>query len=308
VPSAPVLHSDWACLLHVVQMKEMARKLGIVDFEVADLDLTATGAVPFDEFQAWWRMRMMFIHADKSGEGHLTRQEVKELARTLGIQISVRSMDIDGDDCIDFSEFFAWWNMRHKFDKFDKAKKGNLTYEEASELATSLGADVNFAEMDEDGDGLVDFKEFTEWYKMRRCFEKIDISGDGQLDHVEIKRLAYMLNMDLKIEDIDQDGGGEVDFQEFQKWWGGNKTRAQVMSRVAMQMDRDAANAVEEEPGLPAILFVGIALMLTALLLVPVIATIYSQYTIDGLDLIDCEEKKELVANAPGSLLHPACA
>jgi len=36
-----------------------------------------------------------------------------------------------------------------------------------------------FTEMDEDGDGNVDFKEFTEWYKMRRCFEKIDVSGDG---------------------------------------------------------------------------------------------------------------------------------
>eukprot|EP01051_Picozoa_sp_SAG22_P027123 SAG22_NODE_8922_length_621_cov_0.821839_2_plen_66_part_00 len=38
-----------------------------------------------------------------------------------------------------------------------------------------------------------------------------------------------MLNMDLKIEDIDKDGDGDVDFSEFQKWWGGNKTRAQVM-------------------------------------------------------------------------------
>ena len=135
-------------------MVEMAKGLGIVDFEVADMDLDSDGNVPFDEFVAWWRMRCMFMKFDVSGEGHLSRAEVQQLSRELGIQvcrayhlyntsaaagpdstvgcifrcqISVRSMDVDGDDCIDFSEFSAWWHMRHKYDKFDDDKTGQLT-------------------------------------------------------------------------------------------------------------------------------------------------------------------------------------
>ena len=283
------LDKDGSGELDKSEMIEMAKWMGIEGFEVADMDLTAAGMIPFDEFQAWWRMRMMFMQADTGGEGHLTRQEVKELARALGNQISVRSMDVDGDDCIDFSEFFSWWNMRHKFDKYDTNGNGVLSYEEADKLGSHLGATVNFQEMDEDGDGNVDFKEFTEWYKMRRCFEKIDVSGDGNLDHEEIKRLAYMLNMDLQIEDIDKSGDGEVDFAEFQKWWGGNKTRAQVMSRVAMQMDRDAANKEEAQPGLPAMVFVAMAAGLTALFVLPVFATILTSHNLNNWELVEEE-------------------
>lgn len=163
---------------------------------------------------------------------------------------------------------------------------------------------------------------------MRRCFEKIDVSGDGAtihrsapqlrckvqkeydrrnlvakrhahlslvvgaflemlhvsrvimtgtLDHEEIKRLAYMLGMDLKIEDIDKSGDGEVDFGEFQKWWSGNKTRAQVMSRVAMQMDRDKANAVEAEPGRPAAVYIGGAGLFTAMCVLPTVYSVLAQ-------------------------------
>lgn len=259
------------------EMVKMAELLRIQNFEVADMDLAAEGQIAFEDFQAWWRMRMMFIKADESGEDHLTRAEVQQLARSLGIQISVRSMDVDGDDCIDFSEFAVWWNMRHKFDTCDTNNNGALSYEEANSLGASLGAQVNFEEMDEDGDGTVDFKEFTEWYKMRRCFEKIDVSGDGALDHEEIKRLAYMLGMDLKIEDIDKDNDGEVDFAEFQKWWGGNKTRAQVMSRVAMQMDRDKANKVEQEPGPPAALYIAGAAFFTVITVLPTVFSVLRQ-------------------------------
>lgn len=86
-----------------------------------------------------------------------------------------------------------------------------------------------------------------------------------------------MLGMDLKIEDIDKDNDGEVDFTEFQKWWGGNKTRAQVMSRVAMQMDRDKANAVEVEPGPPAALYIGGAALFTAITVLPTVYSVLGQ-------------------------------
>ena len=100
-----------------------------------------------------------------------------------------------------------------------------------------------------------------------------------------------MLGMDLKIEDIDKDNDGEVDFTEFQKWWGGNKTRAQVMSRVAMQMDRDKANAVEVEPGPPAALYIGGAALFTVMTVLPTvwnvlgqIADLKTQAQLDGYD------------------------
>jgi hypothetical protein len=176
--------------------------------------------------------------------------------------------------------------MRHKFNKCDVNFNGVLSYEEANNLGAQLGATVDFKQMDQDGDGSVDFKEFTDWYKMRRCFEKIDVSGDGKLDHEEIKRLAYMLNMDLKIEDIDKSGDGEVDFPEFQTWWGGNKTRAQIMSRVAMQMDRDAANREDQVPGQPAIVFVAVSVGLTVLMVAPVLYSILDSHDVVGWNLV----------------------
>ena len=32
------------------------------------MDLAAPGAIEFNDFQAWWRMRMMFTKADVAGE------------------------------------------------------------------------------------------------------------------------------------------------------------------------------------------------------------------------------------------------
>ena len=88
---------------------------------------------------------------------------------------------------------------------------------------------------------------------------------------------------------VDKSGDGEVDFAEFQKWWGGNKTRAQVMSRVAMQMDRDAANKEEAQPGLPAMVFVAMAAGLTALFVLPVFATILTSHNLNNWELVEEE-------------------
>ena len=63
------------------EMLKMAEMLQIQNFEVADMDLAASGAISFEDFQAWWRMRMMFTKADVSGEDHLTRAEVQQLHR-----------------------------------------------------------------------------------------------------------------------------------------------------------------------------------------------------------------------------------
>ena len=76
---------------------------------------------------------------------------------------------------------------------------------------------------------------------------------------------------------IDKDNDGEVDFAEFQKWWGGNKTRAQVMSRVAMQMDRDKANKVEQEPGPPAAVYIGAAAAFTVITVLPTVYNVLTQ-------------------------------
>lgn len=133
-----LLDEDNSEKLDKAEMIAMADSLNIQNFEVADMDLAATGAISFNDFQAWWRMRMMFTKADVAGEDHLTRAEVQQLARNLGIQISVRSMDVDGDDCIDFSEFAVWWNMRHKFDMADTNNNGALSYDEADVLVSTV--------------------------------------------------------------------------------------------------------------------------------------------------------------------------
>jgi len=98
---------------------------------------------------------------------------------------------------------------------------------------------------------------------MRQIFNTIDVDGSGTLDKTEIAALIKQLRpsraMDIQLQAMDGkdevaeimavmdvDGNGEVDFDEFAKWWreGGSMTRAEREEKLALtrrRFNRDSA-------------------------------------------------------------------
>ena len=78
---------------------------------------------------------------------------------------------------------------------------------------------------------------------LRELFDEIDTDGGGTLDRGEIKALADKLGvamskreLDLAMKEMDEDGSGEVDFEEFAEWWPQQEAKNSAL--VAAMNDR----------------------------------------------------------------------
>eukprot|EP01052_Picozoa_sp_SAG31_P023858 SAG31_NODE_1992_length_6709_cov_3.654870_8_plen_251_part_00 len=93
--------------------------------------------------------------------------------------------------------------------------------------------------------------------KFRGFFADIDSDGSGTLDRTEIERLASRLGVTLRkkeldaaMEAMDDDGSGEVDFEEFLDWWReqqgeGGDTQGKVSRLAAAALARWSEEALE---------------------------------------------------------------
>ena len=64
-------------------------------------------------------------------------------------------------------------------------------------------------------------------------FDEMDVNNDGKLDRSEVKKVAEKLfcadsthevtseELDYMMSQMDADGNGEVDYDEFARWWTG---------------------------------------------------------------------------------------
>lgn len=141
-------------------------------------------------------LKGVFATFDKNNDGFITKQELKESLRNIGIvmedsEISemVAKVDENNDGLVDLDEFCELCNsflgvemaagdeerenldddLREAFDVFDGDKDGLISEEELSRVLSCLGLNQGkrleackemIRSVDVDGDGMVNFDEF----------------------------------------------------------------------------------------------------------------------------------------------------
>ncbi|KAI3446890.1 hypothetical protein Pfo_003555 [Paulownia fortunei] len=146
-------------------------------------------------------LRSVFATFDKNNDGYITKHELRESLKNIGISAGerdvadmVEKVDSNGDGLIDFDEFVELFDsmisgggnegrrgqeegheegdLKEAFDVFDGNKDGLITVEELGLVLSSLG--------------------FTEGKKLEDCKEmirKVDMDGDGMVNFDEFKRM-----------------------------------------------------------------------------------------------------------------------
>jgi len=133
-------------------------------------------------------LRDAFTSLDANGDGLLSAAEMKEGLAKSGLkdipqdlQEILEDVDSDGSGVIDYTEFLAATLSKHMYQKeevcwqafriFDKNQDGKITQEElaavlkSDEVAGIAGVDAIAAmmqEIDQNGDGIIDFEEFMQ--------------------------------------------------------------------------------------------------------------------------------------------------
>jgi len=133
-------------------------------------------------------------------------------------------------------------DFKDAFDLFDKEKKGTIAIKEIDAIMRDLGLSMTEAELldlvtevDNDGDGIIDFIEFLnlmasimkegdteeEMIEMFRVFDK---DGTGMITTQELRHVLTNLNDKISLEDAremikeaDYDGDGGINYEEFVK-------------------------------------------------------------------------------------------
>jgi Ca2+-binding EF-hand superfamily protein len=129
---------------------------------------------------------------------------------------------------------------------FDRDKSGGISYHELTSVMYALGQNMThqevldlFRDVDTDGNGEIDFEEFTQMMLKRqaagklmteeeeimRAFKLFDVNGDGTITSDELRKMMKSLGSDLTQEEVellikeaDYDGNGELDLAEFTKF------------------------------------------------------------------------------------------
>ncbi|KAL4515542.1 hypothetical protein Ndes2526B_g03805 [Nannochloris sp. 'desiccata'] len=177
-------------------------------------------------------------------------------------------------------------SIRRAFATFDKDGSGFIDAGELCACLKSMGyhpgpleLEQLLAQMDTNGDGVIDFDEFAavmtvkegedeleeELEQLKNLYVTIDENGDGLLSCEELHKAFKIMNIDLDTDEmayifsqIDIDGSGDVTFEEFASYvWhfdeekGGKKEKKEstvVPSEVKKtEMEDEKKEAVRKQ-------------------------------------------------------------
>ncbi|CAH8361084.1 unnamed protein product [Eruca vesicaria subsp. sativa] len=140
-------------------------------------------------------LKRVFQMFDKDGDGRITQKELSESFKNLGIIIPenelsqmIEKIDVNGDGCVDVEEFgelnksimvqdedeIGDEDMKEAFNVFDQNGDGFITVDELKTVLSSLGLKQGktleecrkmIVQVDVDGDGRVNYKEFRQMMK-----------------------------------------------------------------------------------------------------------------------------------------------
>jgi len=133
--------------------------------------------------------------------------------------------------------------LQKAFNSFDTEGIGSITADTVGVILRMMGVKISernlqevIAETDEDGSGLLEFEEFAELAakflmeedeealkkELREAFKIFDKEGNGYIDNDRLREILRELdprlteeNLDDIVEEVDTDGSGTLDFDEF---------------------------------------------------------------------------------------------
>lgn len=139
--------------------------------------------------------------------------------------------------------------LRKAFDSFDMDKKGAISVETVSTILRMMGIKITdaslqaiIADIDEDGSGMLEFEEFCDLSakflieedeeslkaELKEAFRIYDKEGNGYITTTVLKEILRELDnklterdLDGIIEEVDEDGSGTLDFDEFMEMMNG---------------------------------------------------------------------------------------
>nr|XP_022330789.1 calmodulin-like [Crassostrea virginica] len=220
---------------------------------IQEVDVDGNGTIDFDEFLQMMAKKMKdtdseeelksaFKVFDRDNTGFITGPNLRVVMTNLGEKLTdeeveemIREADADGDGLINYQEY------REAFNLFDKDGDGSITTSELGVVMRSLGQEPTVRELenmikeiDEDGNGAIDFDEFlhmmakkhAECYdpeeELKEAFQVFDKDGNGYISKEELHQVMNNLGEKLTDEEIadmikeaDADGDGQVNYREF---------------------------------------------------------------------------------------------
>mmetsp|Transcript_10142 Transcript_10142/g.9154 ORF Transcript_10142/g.9154 Transcript_10142/m.9154 type:complete len:553 (-) Transcript_10142:291-1949(-) len=168
-----------------------------------------------------------FTRLDKDGNGYLDAGELKLLLIDMGFapskaikeaQEMLEAADQDGDGQVDFEEFKQVWHRKllsqhdqyiHRvFAVFDDNGDGHIDSKE-------LGQILFPERYDEDGNEKEDANNPTDENNEQQGLQDNDYNGDENGDDAIDE--GFVQTIERMIKEVDLDGDGKIDFQEFKK-------------------------------------------------------------------------------------------
>lgn len=130
--------------------------------------------------------------------------------------------------------------LKAAFKFFDADQNGTVDSDEIKDVLVKLGVEITgdeikdiMANLDENGDGVMDFNEFvqmmdrrlsinSQYAEIEQTFKVFDKNGDGKITFDELKEVLTALGEEVTDKDVmdmikeaDLNGDGAIDFEEF---------------------------------------------------------------------------------------------